>query len=59
MTAMLTLFHCMSARSFRPLWALEELGQAYTLKMVPFPPRVHAREFLKVNALGTVPASEP
>jgi glutathione S-transferase len=24
--------------------------------MLPFPPRVHLREFLKVNALGTVPA---
>ena len=52
----LTLFHCMSARSFRPLWALEELGLPYTLKMLPFPPRVHAREFMKVNALGTIPA---
>lgn len=53
---MLTLFHCMSARSFRPLWTLEELGLPYTLKMLAFPPRVHAREFMKVNALGTVPA---
>lgn len=53
---MITLFHCMSARSFRPLWTLEELGLPYTLQMLPFPPRALAREFLKVNALGTVPA---
>lgn len=52
---MLTLFHCMSARSFRPLWALEELGLPYTLQMLPFPPRVHAREYMKINVLGTVP----
>jgi glutathione S-transferase len=34
---------------------LEELGVAYTLKMLPFPPRLFAREFLKLNPLGTVP----
>ena len=51
----LTLYHCVSARSFRVLWMLEELGADYTLKMLPFPPRVRAREFLLVNPLGTVP----
>jgi hypothetical protein len=39
----LTLYHSMSARSFRPLWTIEELGLPCTLKMLPFPPRVHAR----------------
>lgn len=53
---MITLYHCMSARSFRPLWMLEELGLAYELKMLPFPPRALAREYLEVNPLGTVPA---
>lgn len=52
---MITLFHCVSARSFRPLWMLEELGCPYTLRMLPFPPRVLAREFLQDNPLGTVP----
>lgn len=52
---MLTLHHCISARSFRPLWALEELGLPYELKVWPFPPRVLAREFLELNPLGTVP----
>jgi glutathione S-transferase len=52
---MITLYHCMSARSFRPLWALEELGIPYELKMLPFPPRVLDRSFLAINPLGTIP----
>ena len=52
---MITLYHCMSARSFRPLWMLEELGLPYELRMLPFPPRVLARSYLEVNPLGTVP----
>lgn len=53
---MFTLHHCVSARSFRVLWMLEEIGADYTLKMLSFPPRATAREFLLVNPLGTVPA---
>lgn len=53
---MITLFHCVSARSFRPLWMLEELAVPYQLKMLPFPPRALARDYLAVNPLGTVPA---
>jgi glutathione S-transferase len=34
---------------------LEEAGVPYQLRMLPFPPRVHAREFLQDNPLGTVP----
>ncbi|RYF21995.1 MAG: glutathione S-transferase family protein [Comamonadaceae bacterium] len=52
---MITLYHCMSARSFRPLWMLEELQLPYTLCMLPFPPRALARWFLNENPLGTVP----
>lgn len=52
---MITLYHCMSARSFRPLWILEELGLPYELRMLPFPPRVSARDYLDINPLGTVP----
>lgn len=52
---MIILYHCARARSFRPLWALEELGLPYELKMLPFPPRVHARDYLAVNPLGTIP----
>jgi glutathione S-transferase len=50
------LHHCVSARSFRPLWMLEELGLPYELRMLPFPPRALARGFLDVNPTGTVPA---
>jgi len=51
----ITLYHCTAARSFRPLWALEELGLPYDLKMLPFPPRVFAKEYLGTNPLGTIP----
>lgn len=53
---MITLHHCVSARSFRPLWALEEIGVPYELEMLPFPPRALARSYLDINPLGTVPA---
>ena len=55
---MIVLHHCVSARSLRPLWMLEELGLPYTLRMLPFPPRVHARPYLDQNPLGTVPLLE-
>lgn len=54
-SALITLYHCSDARSFRPLWAMEELGLAYELKMLPFPPRVRAKDYLQVNPLGTIP----
>lgn len=50
-----TLYHCADARSFRALWALEELGVPYELKLLPFPPRVRAPEYLAENPLGTIP----
>jgi glutathione S-transferase len=53
---MLTLYHCFSARSFRPLWALEEMRLDYELKMLPFPPRVLQKDYLAINPLGTIPA---
>jgi glutathione S-transferase len=49
------LYHCRQARSFRVLWMLEELGVEYELRVLPFPPRVHAREYLEINPLGTIP----
>ena len=52
---MITLYHCDAARSFRPLWMLEELGLPYDLKMLPFPPRVFAKDYLALNPLGTIP----
>jgi glutathione S-transferase len=45
----------MNARSFRVLWTLEEMRLPYELKILPFPPRVHARDYLQLNPLGTIP----
>lgn len=52
---MIELYHCRDARSFRALWALEEMGLAYKLHMLPFPPRFLAPEYLEQNPLGTIP----
>lgn len=52
---MMELYHCVSARSFRALWMLEELGLPYQLHMLPFPPRALAKDYLTLNPLGTVP----
>ena len=49
------LWHCNSARSLRPLWALEEMGLDYGLEILPFPPRIFQRDYLSLNRLGTVP----
>lgn len=52
---MIHLYHCVDARSFRPLWVLEEMGLPYELTVLPFPPRVLAPEYKKINPLGTIP----
>ena len=52
---MIILHHCVAARSFRPLWALEELSLRYELKMLAFPPRAIDKGYLQLNPLGTVP----
>ncbi len=52
---MIELYHCRDARSFRALWALEEMGLPYTLHTMPFPPRFLAPEYLEQNPLGTIP----
>ena len=52
---MITLYHCVSARSFRVVWMLEEIGLPYDLRMLAFPPRVHHKDFLTLNPRGTVP----
>jgi glutathione S-transferase len=53
---MIQLYHCPDARSFRALWALEELGLPYELHLLAFPPRAKAPEYLQINPLGTIPA---
>ena len=51
----ITLYHCASARSFRVLWTLQEIGLPCELRMLPFPPRVLKPEYLDINPLGTIP----
>ena len=52
------LYHCTDARSFRVLWALEELGVDYELVSLPFPPRRLEPGWLGINPLGTIPFFE-
>lgn len=52
---MIELYHCADARSFRALWALEELELPYRLHLLPFPPRALQPEYLDINPLGTIP----
>jgi len=49
---MIRLFHCVGARSFRPLWTMEELGIPYELTVLPFPPRESQPSYLELNPLG-------
>jgi glutathione S-transferase len=53
---MIELWHCPDTRSFRVLWALEELRIPYELHLLPFPPRARAPDYLQVNPLGTIPS---
>lgn len=52
---MIELYHCIDARSFRALWALEEMGLEYRLHLLPFPPRIFQPDYLEKNPLGTIP----
>ncbi len=49
------LWHSADARSFRPLWMLEEMALPYRLHLLPFPPRRTKPEYLETNPLGTIP----
>lgn len=51
----LRLYHSANTRSFRALWALEEVGVDYDLVMLAFPPRDTDPSYLSINPLGTVP----
>jgi len=55
-SAAIRLYHCKDARSFRVLWALEELGLPYDLDLMAFPPRFTVERYKELNPLGTVPA---
>src|SRR5262245_6775402 len=50
------LYTCKGSRGLRVSWAAAELGIELDYRMLPFPPRVRAEQYLEVNPLGTVPA---
>jgi len=49
------LYTCARSRGLRATWAAEEAGVDLDLKILPFPPRFMAPEYLEINPLGTVP----
>lgn len=49
------LYTCAGSRGLRASWAAEEAGADIDLKILPFPPRHLAPDYLAINPLGTVP----
>jgi glutathione S-transferase len=49
------LYTCARSRGLRATWAAEEAGVDIDLRILPFPPRYLAPEYMAVNPLGTVP----
>ncbi|MFO6447551.1 glutathione S-transferase family protein [Erythrobacter sp. NE805] len=49
------LYTCARSRGLRATWAAEEAGVDIDLRVLPFPPRYLAPEYLAINPLGTVP----
>lgn len=49
------LYTCAASRGFRASWTAAELGLALEYRILPFPPRLFAPEYLLENPLGTVP----
>jgi len=55
MTKLPILYTSAGSRGLRATWAAEEAGVEIDLRLLPFPPRVAAPEYLEINPLGTVP----
>jgi glutathione S-transferase len=53
---MITVYGAFPTRSFRVMWALEELGMAYELRPVDLRNRMADAEFLALNPSGFLPA---
>lgn len=49
------LYTCAKSRGLRATWAAQEAGVDIDLRILPFPPRYLAPEYLALNPLGTVP----
>jgi len=55
MTTPPILYTCAGSRGLRCTWAAQEAGVDLDLRMLPFPPRHKAPDYLEINPLGTVP----
>ncbi len=55
MASIPTLYTCARSRGLRATWAAEEAGVEVDLKILPFPPRYLAPDYMEINPLGTVP----
>jgi|SRR5215469_1749019 len=53
---MITVYGAPPTRSFRVVWALEEMGLEYRLRGVDLRQRMSDQEFLRVNPAGFLPA---
>ncbi|MBU7581190.1 MAG: glutathione S-transferase family protein [Porphyrobacter sp.] len=49
------LYTCARSRGLRATWAAEEAEALIDLRILPFPPRYLAPEYMELNPLGTVP----
>jgi glutathione S-transferase len=49
------LYTCARSRGLRATWAAEEAGAQIDLRILPFPPRYLAPDYMAINPLGTVP----
>lgn len=49
------LYTCARSRGLRATWAAEEAGVEIDLRVLPFPPRYLAPDYMALNPLGTVP----
>jgi len=49
------LHTCAHSRGLRATWAAEEAGVEIDLRILPFPPRYLAPDYMELNPLGTVP----
>jgi glutathione S-transferase len=52
------VYHTPRTRSLRVLWMLEEMGLAYEVESMEFPPALTTPAYRKVNPIATVPALE-
>jgi glutathione S-transferase len=55
---MITVYGAFPTRSFRVIWALEELGLSYRMRPVDLRQRMADAEFIVLNSAGFLPAIE-